>query len=166
DRLFEQHTPGRLRLTGLVLGRLALAAGGRVAHTEIRRGDYEATGAVPQDTEDLVNFTRSVAGVEVGLLFMEQPRGGVKVSFRARSRVDVARVAERFGGGGHRLAARAVVEGSLADTRARVAEAVRAALAHGPGPSPPRVPPVRSPTGCAPPPPPASCCASSPWPRA
>jgi len=43
-----------------------------VAHTEIRRGDYEATGAIPQDSEDLINYIRSVAGVEVGLLFMEQ----------------------------------------------------------------------------------------------
>src|SRR5262249_62154926 len=98
---------------------------------------YAATGAVPQDTENLINYPRSVAGVEVGLLFMEQPRGGVKVSLRARSRVDVARLAERFGGGGHRLAAGAVVEGSLADVRARVLEAVRAALANGPGPSHP-----------------------------
>jgi phosphoesterase RecJ-like protein len=133
DQLFENNTLPRLKLTGLVLDRLQVTDGGQVAFTEVRREDYPATGAVPQDTEDLVNFTRSVAGVEVGLFFMEQPRGGVKVSFRARSRVDVARVAERFGGGGHRLASGAIVEGSLADVRARVLEAVRAALASSPG---------------------------------
>src|SRR5262249_30212615 len=138
DRLFEQHTPGRLRLTGLVLGRLALAAGGRVAHTEIRRGDYEATGAVPQDSEDLVNFTRSVADVEVGLLFMEQPRGGVKVSFRSRGGLDVARLAERFGGGGHRAAAGATLPDPLPEARARVLTAVAASLPPHPTPSPPR----------------------------
>ena len=128
ERLFEQSTPGRLRLTGLVLERLQLAAGGRVAHTEIRRGDYEATGATPQDSEDLVNYTRSVSGVEVGLFFMEQPRGGVKVSFRSRERVDVARVAEQFGGGGHRLASGAILAGTLDEARARVLAAVTAAL--------------------------------------
>lgn len=121
--LFEQSTLGRLKLTGLVLARLQLTHNGRVAHTEIRRDDYASTGAVPQDSEDLVNYTRSLGGVEVGLFFMEQPRGGVKVSFRSR-RVDVARLAERFGGGGHRLASGAILETSLDEARLRVLSAV------------------------------------------
>ncbi len=128
EELFERNSLPRLKLIGLVLDRLTLAHGGQVAYSEVVRGDYEATGATPQDTEDLVNFTRSVAGVEVGLFFMEQPRGGVKVSFRSRAKVDVARVAERFGGGGHRLASGAVVQGSLDEARARVLQAVHAAL--------------------------------------
>ena len=132
EHIYEQNTLGRLKLTGLVLERMQVTCGGQVAHTEIRRGDYEATGATPADSEDLVNFTRSLAGVEVGLFFMEQPRGGIKVSFRARSRVDVARVAERFGGGGHRLAAGATLAGSLDEARARVLEAVAEALSSTP----------------------------------
>jgi phosphoesterase RecJ-like protein len=128
DRLFEENSLARLKLTGLVLERLRLSAGGHVAYTEIRRNDYEATGATPQDTEDLVNYTRSISGVEVGLLFMEQPRGGVKVSFRSRARVDVSRVAEQFGGGGHRLASGAVLEVPLEEARARVLQAVQTAL--------------------------------------
>jgi phosphoesterase RecJ-like protein len=128
EQLFEQNTLPRLKLVGLVLDRLQVVENGRVAFSEIHRGDYQATGAVPQDTEDLVNYTRSVAGVQVGLFFMEQPRGGVKVSFRARGGVDVARVAEQFGGGGHRLASGAVLDAPLAEARARVLEAVRIAL--------------------------------------
>jgi phosphoesterase RecJ-like protein len=129
EQLFEQTTLPRLRLTGLVLDRLQTTAGGLIAHTEIRRDDYEQTGAIPQDTEDLVNYTRMLAGVEVGLFFMEQPRGGVKVSFRSRGRVNVARVAEQFGGGGHRLASGATLETSLEDARSRVLGAVETALA-------------------------------------
>ncbi len=128
EQIYEQNSLPRLRLTGLVLERLQVSADGKVAHTEIHREDYAATGAVPQDTEDLVNYTRSVAGVEVGLFFMEQPRGGVKVSLRARSKVDVARVAEQFGGGGHRLAAGAILNVPLPEARARVLDAVHAAL--------------------------------------
>ncbi len=127
EYLFEQSSLPRLRLKGLILDRLQLTHDGRVAHTEIRQGDYAATGALPSDTEDLVNYTLSVAGVEVGLFFMEQPRGGVKVSFRSR-RVDVARLAEQFGGGGHRLAAGAILETTLDVARARVLQAVAAAL--------------------------------------
>jgi len=59
---------------------------------------------------------------------MEQPRGGVKVSFRARARVDVARLAERFGGGGHRLASGAILEGTLEEARSRILNAVHEAL--------------------------------------
>ena len=126
--LFEQNTLARLRLTGVVLSRMQLVQNNRVAFTEILRGDYEATGAIPQDSEDLINYIRSVAGVEVGLLFMEQPSGGVKVSFRAR-RADVSRVAEKFGGGGHRLAAGATLADPLVEARAQVLAAVADALA-------------------------------------
>jgi bifunctional oligoribonuclease and PAP phosphatase NrnA len=126
--LFEQNSLGRLKLIGLVLERLQVSHGGKVAHTELRRDDYAATGATPQDSEDLVNYTRSLAGVEVGLFFMEQPRGGVKVSFRSQRHIDVARLAERFGGGGHRLAAGAILDTTLDDARRRVLAAVGAAL--------------------------------------
>lgn len=127
ELLYEQSTLGRLKLTGRALDRLQLAAEGRIAYTSILRGDYEATGAVPQDTEDLINYTRSITGVEVGLLFMEQPRGGVKVSFRSRG-ADVAKVAEHFGGGGHKLASGAVLEANLEEAQARVLQAVIAVL--------------------------------------
>ena len=128
EELFERNSLSRLRLLGLILERLTVVSGGRVAYTELRRGDYQATGATPQDSEDLVNYTRSVQGVEVGLFFMEQPRGGVKVSFRSRGTVDVARIAETFGGGGHRAASGAVLPTSLPEARTRVLEAVAAAL--------------------------------------
>jgi phosphoesterase RecJ-like protein len=131
EQLFEQNTLARLKLWGLVLDRLQVVEQGRVAFTEIRRDDYQVTGALPQDSEDLVNYPRSVAGVEVGLLFMEQPRGGVKVSFRSRG-LDVARLAERFGGGGHRLASGAVIASPLAEARARVLAAVHEALRNEP----------------------------------
>jgi len=129
EKLFERSTLGKLKLTGLALERLTVEAGGRVAWTEIHRTDYASTGAIPSDTEDLVNYTRSISGVEVGLFFVEQPRGGVKVSFRSRSRVDVARVAEQFGGGGHRLASGGTLPDPLPEARARVLAAVNAALA-------------------------------------
>lgn len=124
ELLFEQNSLPRLKLMGLVLDRLQTTANGTVAYTELRLADYEASGATPQDSEDLINLPRSLSGVEVALFFMEQPRGGVKVSFRSRSRVDVAKLAERFGGGGHRLASGATLEGSLEQARQRVLEAL------------------------------------------
>ena len=128
ESLFEQNSLGRLKLTGLVLSRMQVVHEGLVAFTELHRSDYEASGGVPQDSEDLVNYTRSVAGAEVGLFFMEQPRGGIKVSLRSRQRVDVARIAEQFGGGGHRLASGCVLDTHLEEARRRILAAVTAAL--------------------------------------
>ncbi len=128
EALFEQSSLGRLKLMGVVLSRMALACNGQVAFTEVHREDYLSVGATPQDSEDLVNFTRSIVGVEVGLFFLEQPRGGVKVSFRSRERVDVSRIAQQFGGGGHRLASGAILETSLDEARTRVLAAVTSAL--------------------------------------
>jgi phosphoesterase RecJ-like protein len=132
EALFERNTLSRLRLMGIVLERLSSTLDGRVAYTEILRGDYESTGASPQDTEDLVNYPRSIEGAEVGLLFLEQPRGGVKVSFRSRGAVDVAKLAEKFGGGGHRQASGAILETTLDEARKRVFAALAAVLPAAP----------------------------------
>jgi phosphoesterase RecJ-like protein len=129
NQLYEQNTLGRLKLIGIILSRLQTTAGGRIAWTEIRRDDYAAAGAIPQDTEELINYPRSLAGAEVALMFMEQPRGGIKVSFRSPPAIDVGHIAEQFGGGGHRQAAGAVFDTTLDDTRQRVLAAVTAALA-------------------------------------
>jgi phosphoesterase RecJ-like protein len=129
DAIYEQNTVARVNLLGLVLERMKVVEAGQIAYSEVRRDDYGRTGANPQDTEDAVQFTRSIGGTEVGLLFLEQPMGGVKVSFRSRSQVDVAKIAEQFGGGGHRLASGATLDTSIAEAQERVLTAVRLALA-------------------------------------
>jgi phosphoesterase RecJ-like protein len=127
EQLYESAPLARLKLVGAALGRLQVRTGGRVAFTEIYLADYPATGAVPGDTEDLINFPRSVEGVEVALVFIEQADGGTKVSFRSRS-VDVSKLAERFGGGGHKLASGARDPRPVAVVRDEVLAAVEAAL--------------------------------------
>jgi bifunctional oligoribonuclease and PAP phosphatase NrnA len=124
DALYEQNPLGRLRLVGRVLERMGTTAGGRVAYAEVYLADYPATGSGPPDTEDLIDFPRSIAGVEVALVFIEQAGGGVKVSFRSRSAVDVGKVAEQLGGGGHRLASGATLSEPMEVARRRVLEAV------------------------------------------
>jgi phosphoesterase RecJ-like protein len=126
--LFETNTLGRLKLIGSTLGGIRTDFGGKVAYATISREDVLRTGAIPQDSEDLVEFTVSLRGVEVGMLFIEQLRGGVKVSFRARNGLDCSRLAARFGGGGHREAAGAMLPGSMSESVERVLLAVREAL--------------------------------------
>ena len=129
EQLFECASLGRLRLLGVALARMQLRAGGAIAFTEVYLSDYAETGAVPGDTEDLINYPRSIDGVEVALIFMEQAGGGVKISLRARSKVDVSQLAEQFNGGGHRLASGARANGTVPEVREAVIAAAGAALA-------------------------------------
>jgi phosphoesterase RecJ-like protein len=126
--LFERNTLGRLRLMGETLSGLRTDFEGKIAYATISREDLERTGSIPQDSEDLVDFTMSLRGVQVGILFIEQARGGVKVSFRSRNGLDCAQLAASLGGGGHRAAAGATLPGPLAASIGRVLEVVRQAL--------------------------------------
>jgi phosphoesterase RecJ-like protein len=127
EQIYEKSTLPRLKLTARVLERLRTAENGRVALSHIIKSDYADTGAIPSDTEEMINFPRSLAGVDVALFLMEQPAGGVKVSFRSRQ-VDVAKVAETFGGGGHRLASGAILQLPIDEAERRVLAAIRQAL--------------------------------------
>ena len=93
EELYERKTLPALKLQGRLLDRIETRAGGRVSFSHVVFADYAETGAIPLDTEDLINFPRSIAGVEVALIFMEQRDGTIKVSFRAR-RADVGQLAE------------------------------------------------------------------------
>jgi phosphoesterase RecJ-like protein len=130
-QLFERNTLGRLKLMGVTLAGMRTELGGRVAYATISRDNLMSTGAIPQDSEDLVDFTVSLRGVEVGLLFIEQMRGGVKVSIRSRTGLDCSLLAGQFGGGGHRAAAGATIPGPLPECVERVLRAVRRALDSG-----------------------------------
>lgn len=122
--LHKRHTMGRMRLTGHALSTFELSSNGRIAHATVTLADFERFGAIPADTEDLIDFLTSVNGVEFAALFTEQRDGGAKASLRSR-RHDCAALAARFGGGGHRAAAGATLPGPLETARARVLEAIR-----------------------------------------
>ncbi len=126
--LFERNSLGRIKLIGATLSNLRTDCGGKVAYATISREDLLRTGAIPQDSEDLVDFTVSIREVDVGMLFIEQMRGGVKVSLRARNGLDCAQLAGRFGGGGHREAAGVTLPGTMQECVERMLHAVRQAL--------------------------------------
>ena len=126
--LYEQHSAARMRLYGRVLSRLTVDCDGQLAYLTVAREDFRETGAVPADTEDLVNASLQIAGTRAAFIAIEQPNQTVKVSFRGRVNTDVAAVAEQFGGGGHKLAAGATLAGSLAEALAIVLPAMQHAV--------------------------------------
>lgn len=128
NQLYEQETAARMRLRGIVLERLTVEREGRFVHTHIRTADFERSGALPSDTEDLVNETLQISGTQFAVIIVEQPTGGFKISFRSRCAIECNQVAAAFGGGGHKAAAGAFLKGEFADVQQQVLNAVRAQL--------------------------------------
>ena len=127
-RVYGTSSPRRLRLLQSALGELEVDPGSRVAWMTVPSKDYEELGATSDDIEGLVDYPRSVEGVEVGLLFRRTTKGGIKVSFRSNGAVDVNELARRFAGGGHVRASGALVEGKLEQVRSEVVAATLAAV--------------------------------------
>ena len=73
-------------------------------------------------------MTLNVGGTQVAVIMVEQPNTNFKISFRSRSSVDCSKLAEQFGGGGHKAAAGATVPGPLAEAQSKVLDAVRATM--------------------------------------
>jgi phosphoesterase RecJ-like protein len=126
--LYEQDSIARVRLRGIALSRVITELDGRLAHTFVRTADFEKTGAFAGDTEDFINMALAVAGTEAAVIVIERPEGKVKASFRSRRGLDCSRLAASFGGGGHKAAAGATLDGPFERAQREVLEAVRAAL--------------------------------------
>ncbi|QDV65488.1 MULTISPECIES: DHH family phosphoesterase [Crateriforma] len=126
--LYERDTLGRLKLRGLILSRTEAELDGALVHTYVQKEDFAAMGAEPSDTEDAINLTLSVGGTKGAVIFVGQLRGGYKLSFRSRCDMDCNEIARQFGGGGHKAAAGAFVEGTLAEAQERVLPVVRQAM--------------------------------------
>ena len=128
EQVFDNRPYEATRLMGLALSTLSRTPDGRVTWATVSREAFEAAGASDEDTEGFVNPVRAVRGAEVALLFREVQVGRVRISLRSTDKVDVSRVAARFGGGGHRMASGCTYNGSLAEAVATVVAAVVEAL--------------------------------------
>lgn len=122
--LWESKPLLSIRLLAEVLPTLSLAYEGKVAWVVITREVMERLGAKPEHAEGLVNYPRSIAGVEVGLSFRELEPGVIKVGLRSKKLVDVNEIAAMFGGGGHKRAAGCTVYRPLEEAVKQVIKAV------------------------------------------
>ena len=126
-RVYEQQPLARMKLLADVLSTLEVH--GKLATITITNAMVRKTGTVTDLTDGFINYARSVDGVEVAASFREPLNGGPwRVSFRSRGRVNVAAIAQKFGGGGHHNAAGCSIEGDEASVRARIAEEIEQAL--------------------------------------
>lgn len=126
--LWQEKPLPSLLVLGKALPTLQLAAGGRIAWICVTRDMLLEAGAAQEHCEGMVEYPRSIAGVEVAISFRETSSREVRVGFRSKQVVDVNLLAAQFGGGGHRRAAGCTFRGGLAEAVDAVVKAAEAAL--------------------------------------
>lgn len=113
--LFEEHRFAYLQLVSDVLGRAELVPEKRFVWATVTQADLNRRGVTFEEVEGMIDLVRRTREAEVSCVLKEAADGTWRVSLRSLGDVDVCRIAQREGGGGHRFAA-----GFTSDDRADV----------------------------------------------
>lgn len=123
--LYESYPLRRAELLRELLGTMRIEANGNVAAFSLSLAVVERLRVKAEDNEGLIDHLRAIEGVVVAVFFEELIEGKVRVSMRSKSETaDVSDICQRFGGGGHKLAAGARIRGSLAEVEERILKAI------------------------------------------
>jgi phosphoesterase RecJ-like protein len=117
------HSTAKMRLLGAALSNLH--RDGPIAWISVSCEQMEQCGAKEEDCEGLVNYALSIQDVEVAAFFRELPDHRYRVSLRSKGNLNVATVAERFGGGGHQCASGLSMEGPLSSAVEKILTQLR-----------------------------------------
>jgi phosphoesterase RecJ-like protein len=123
QNVYFSNPTSKMRLLGAALNNLH--RDGALAWMYVTRADMERTGALEEHSEGLVNYALALEGVEVALFFREMPDHRYRVSLRSKGAVNVAAIAEKFGGGGHECASGCSMDGPLSVAIERVLAQLR-----------------------------------------
>lgn len=133
QQVYRTNSVGRVKLLGTALSGIRIE--GDVAWTLVTEEEMRQAGAAVDDCEGVVNYLISIEGVQAAAFLREVERPGqhsqFRLSLRSKGEVDVAQVAERLGGGGHRNASGCTIEGPAEAATARVIAALQAACPVG-----------------------------------
>jgi len=123
-KMYQNFSPARLKLMTVMLGTLKLHLDGRFATQYVLRSHFDQAGAAGADTENLIDECQRIGSVEVAALFVELKDGGFRCSLRSKGVVDVSKIARKFDGGGHKMAAGTNLPGPLKNAKKLIYDAV------------------------------------------
>jgi len=129
DLLYQNDDLTKVLLRARAIETMHAALDGRAMVMHLTQAMFREIGADIGDTENLINECMKVRGARVGLMLVEAEGDEVRVSLRSRPPVDVLRVAEKFGGGGHHRAAGARARGAIDQVEAAILPEVAESLA-------------------------------------
>ncbi len=118
----------RVKLMGHVLNDMQVFADGKIGVACVTWPEMQRRCTSGEDADGIINYVRDVDTVEVAIFIRGVPNGSFKVSLRSKGKVDVARIAHAFDGGGHVRAAGCTLVGTMADVKNTMVDAAIAAL--------------------------------------
>jgi bifunctional oligoribonuclease and PAP phosphatase NrnA len=121
--IYFAHSTAKMRLLGAALCNLHRE--GPLAWIWVTREQMESSQAKEEDCEGIVNYALSIQDVEVAAFFREMADGRYRVSLRSKGTLNVADIAERFGGGGHECASGCSIDGPLSNAVAKILQQIR-----------------------------------------
>lgn len=125
--IYFSNRESKIRLLGTALSNLRTE--GPVAWSWVTTEDMDLAGAGAEDCEGVVNYLISIGGVESAVFLRELPYADqYRLSIRSKGKLDVAQIAESFGGGGHRNASGCTLDGPLTVATERILKQLRTGL--------------------------------------
>ena len=118
--LYQNYSHQRFKLMAAMFNTLEIHLDGRFATQHILLSDFEQTGASHKDTENLIDECRRISTIEASALFVESKDGRFRCSLRSRGAVDVGKIAQKFDGGGHKMAAGLFLSPPLENAKKRI----------------------------------------------
>ena len=115
--LYENFSVARFNLMTRMLDTVELQFEDRYATQYLLQSDFEQTGAKYSDTENLIDECRRISSVEAVAFFVELTDGRIKCSLRSHEKIDVRQIAQKFGGGGHTMAAGVHLDGPMENAK-------------------------------------------------
>lgn len=101
DMIYWTKTREQVILSGICLSRCKFLKQKRIVWSIIKREDFKKVGGRDEDVDAVADEMRSIKDVKIAVLFREKGRGRLRVSLRSKDKINIASVAESFGGGGH-----------------------------------------------------------------
>ncbi|MGM0567645.1 MAG: DHH family phosphoesterase [Elusimicrobiota bacterium] len=121
SKIYGRLSLNRLNLLAKCINAIRFSPSRAIAYIVITPRMLDETGTKDEGTEGIINYARNIEGVQVGIIFRKIPGlSGIKVSIRSKGRVDVGRLSEKFGGGGHHNAGGFLLKGSFEKVVKRV----------------------------------------------
>jgi phosphoesterase RecJ-like protein len=125
ERLQRSQTMNEFALLKTIYANTRVAEDGQLAWSTASFDEIHAAGCSANDIEDQVEIPRSIEGVRLAILLTEGNRGKIRINFRGEGGLSVLELAKQFNGGGHRAAAGAILDGTIAEISERVVAAAR-----------------------------------------
>ncbi len=129
DEVYQSHPLSRVRLLKHLYSKFRLTNNNQIAYLWLKKRDFARAGADTEESEGLIDHIRDIKPVEVACVFEELEPQLTRLSLRSKNgKVNVSEIAMSFGGGGHKAAAGARIEGRPLQVQRQVISAVRKAL--------------------------------------